>query len=189
MQFSKTVSAFCVLLLLVPLASASELTGGEDKNPTSDEAPFSIIARDTPSVDGQVWSLSLEMDEEEHANNTVFEIVTQICTNNGVCDPPVAMDASIDERMHVISLTPNADHTYVNWRVKAVYDDGNTTNFPQGDWYKTWSSCWQNDGEYGGIDANTAKDGCSSGDESVPGFSLLVAVSGVAMAAAFTRRE
>jgi hypothetical protein len=76
----------CVFLILLPLTSASDLVGGEDENPSPDDVPFTIIARDSPSIDGEIWSLTLEMDEEEAANNTVFEITTQICTNDGVCD-------------------------------------------------------------------------------------------------------
>ena len=46
----------------------------------------------------------------------------------------------------------------MNWRVKATYDDDSTENFPQGDWYKTWSSCYC-DGSYGGVHADG--DGCN----------------------------
>ena len=80
------------------------------------------------------------------------------------------MDADITERLHTISLTPPEDHSYVNWRVKAIDSDGNKTNHPHGDWYKTWSSCWYNDGTYGGVDATS--DGCAVGEANaqVPGF-------------------
>ena len=69
-----------------------------------------------------------------------------------------------------------------------MYEDGNSTNFPQGSWYTTWSSCWQNDGAYGGIDANNAGDGCAEG-ENTPGFGAIVALSGIAMAALLIRRD
>lgn len=178
----------CTLLLLVPLASAAPLVGGQDVNPEPGEAPFTIITRESPSLDSKVWTLVVEMNQEEHDNNTVFELITQICTNDGVCDPPVKATVGVDERLHSIDVTPKADHTYINWRVEATYEDGNTTKFPQGSWYTTWSSCWQNDGAYGGVDANPAKDGCAE-SEDAPGFGALVAVSGVAMAAAFIRRD
>ena len=80
---------------------------------------------------------------------TSFELITQICTNDGICDPPVTMNADIDQRLHSISLTPPNDHTYVNWRVKATDSEGNKTNYPQGDWFKTWSSCYYNEGVWG----------------------------------------
>ena len=62
---------------------------------------------------------------------------------------------------------PPADHSYVNWRIKATYSDDSTENFPQGDWYKTWSTCYYDDGSYGGIHADG--DGCdvpAAGEES-----------------------
>ena len=186
-MFSLTVTV-CMLILLMPLAYASTAVGGQDVNPEPGEAPFTIITRDSPSIDSEAWSLAVEMNQEEHDNNTVFELTTQICTNNGVCDPPMKATIGIEDRLHSIEITPKSDHTYVNWRVKAIYEDGNTTNFPQGSWYTTWSSCWQNDGAYGGVDANPAKDGCAESEDS-PGFGALLAVSGVAMAAAFIRRD
>lgn len=187
MRLSWVTCLLVCLMLFSSFTSASELVGGQDENPAPEEAPFTILARDAPSVDGKSWSLSIEMDEAEHSNGTLFEIITQICTNDGVCDPPVVMDVAVDERVHDIDLKPKDDHTYINWRVRAVYEDGNSTNFPQGSWYTTWSSCWQNDGAYGGIDANAEKDGCGT-DEDTPGFGALVAISGLMMAAAFTRR-
>ena len=188
MVLSRTTFLFVTMLLLLPLSSASEIVGGEDENPAEGEAPFEILARDSPSIDGEAWTLSIEMNQEEHDNGTVFEISTQICTNDGVCDPPIIMSPDITERVHTISLTPNEDHTYVNWRVKATYEDGNKTNFPQGSWYKTWSSCWQNNGEYGGVDANAALDGCAE-SESTPGFAAVLTLAGLVAAAAVTRRD
>jgi hypothetical protein len=188
MRFSKFACMFCALLMLIPLSSATELVGGNDENPAEGEAPFNILTRGSPTVDGTLWTLSIEMDAAEHDKGTVFEITTQICTNDGVCDPPSKMTAEMDERVHTISLTPKDDHTYVNWRVKALYEDGNSTNFPQGSWYTTWSSCWQNNGEYGGTDANSAKDGCVESEET-PGFGAVIAFSSVAIAAAFIRRD
>ncbi len=188
MRFGHLACFLISLMLLSPLSSASELVGGQDENPSPEDVPFTIVARDTPSIDGETWAMTIEMNEEEHANGTVFEITTQICTNDGVCDPPVLMDMTVDERTHAIDLKPKDDHTYINWRVKATYEDGNSTNFPQGSWYTTWSSCWQNDGAYGGVDANAEKDGCGS-DQPIPGFGALVAISGLVMAAAFTRRD
>ena len=72
-MFSLTV-AVCMLLLL-PLASASSLAGGQDVNPEPGEAPFAIITRDSPSFDSETWSLTVEMNQEEHDNNTVLSLI------------------------------------------------------------------------------------------------------------------
>ena len=184
----KSALVLLLVFMLVPISAlASEVNAGEDVNPAIDEAPFTISERTTPSVDGSKWSLSIVMNDEEAANDTQFELTTQVCTNDGVCDPPVKMDAELNDKTYTISVTPPSDHTYVNWRVKAIYSDGNTTNFPQGDWYKTWSSCYfQQDSGWGGEDYQDG--GCNtSSEESLPGFGLLLTGSSIAIAA-FTRR-
>jgi hypothetical protein len=180
------VGVMLTLILLSPLTSGA-VKGGEDVNPDENDVPFTINSRDSPSVDSQTWSLTITMDEEESQNNTTFEITTQICLNDGVCDPPVLMDAEIDGAKYTVSVTPPSDHTYVNWRVKAVYENGNSTNFPTGDWYKTWSSCWFDDGSFGGIDSDA--DGCINDNESTPGFGILVSLSAIGIAAVSFRKK
>ncbi len=175
------------LMLLSPLTSAADVKGGEDVNPDESEIPFTINSRDSPSIDSKSWSLTITMNDEESQNNTIFEITTQICLNDGVCDPPEVMDAEINGAEHTVSVTPPNDHTYVNWRVKAIYEDGNSTNFPNGDWYKTWSSCWYDDGSFGGVDSNS--DGCISEDESMPGFGIIITASAIGLAAISFRRK
>lgn len=140
-------------------AQAGEATGGEDVNP-GDDAPFTVEERTTPSQDGETWTLSLVMDQDALDNGTTFAITSQICLNNGVCDPPVNQDVTVsdDGSTYTTDLTPPADHSYVNWRVKATYSDDSSENFPQNDWYKTWSSCYYDDGNYGGVHAEG--DGC-----------------------------
>jgi hypothetical protein len=88
-----------------------------------------------------------------------------------------------------MSLTPPEDHSYVNWRVKATYADDSTENFPDADWYKTWSTCYYDDGGYGGIHAEG--DGCNvpAGEEPeasvLPAVSLGIAVVSIGFAAVF----
>ena len=178
-----------ILALIFGLSnvSAGDTTPGNDVNPDESDVPFTILSRDSPSVDSEKWSLKIRMNDDAYQNNTTFEITTQICLNNGVCDPPVKMDATIEGQEHTISLTPPSDHTYVNWRVKAIYEDSNSTNYPFGDWYKTWSSCWNQDGVYGGIDST--EDGCNSKDEGIPGFEMFLAKTAIISAAAFSRRK
>lgn len=175
------------MILLSPLTSAAEVKGGEDVNPDENEVPFTIDSRDTPSMDSKSWSLTITMNDDEYQNNTTFEITTQICLNDGVCDPPVVMDAEVNGAQHTISVTPPSDHTYVNWRVKAIYEDGNSTNYPTGDWYKTWSSCWYDGGSFGGIDST--EEGCTGEDESLPGFTAIIASSAILLAVGFSRRN
>ena len=174
------------LTILAPNSSAAG-DAGVDVNPEGDE-PFTVIERTTPSVDKETWSLTIEMKQEAYDNGTTFQIVTQICTNDGVCDPPVTMDAEITERLHSISLSPPNDHSYVNWRVKATDSDGNNTNHPHGDWFTTWSSCWYTDGTWGGIDS-LSDGGCSNDSEETPGFTTVITMTAMTLAIAIVAKR
>lgn len=167
-------------------AVAAGAEGGEDVNPEED-VPFSVLERTTPSQDGVKWSLSVELAQAAKENGTTLALTTQICLNSGVCDPPVTHDATVENGVYTMSLSPPEDHSYVNWRVKATYDDDSTENFPDADWYKTWSTCYYQEGGYGGKHADG--DGCdvpAAGEskESLPALSTLVAVGAVGVAAA-----
>ena len=181
------------LMLTSSAAQAGTATGGEDVNP-SDDVPFTVEERTTPSQDGQTWTLSVALDQEALDNGTTLAITTQICLNNGVCDPPTPQEATVSEdgRTYTMDLEPPTDHSYVNWRVKATYDDDSTENFPQGDWYKTWSSCYYSDGPYGGVHADG--DGCnvpSSGESEgfLPAPGLMLAVAALTGAAVVAARK
>jgi hypothetical protein len=189
MRIAKFIALLIVTLIVMPSpAMGSGVVAGEDVSPSDEEVPFSISERTTPSTDGKSWKLTLVMDEDAYENGTNFEITTQVCTNNGVCDPPVLRDATIDGQTQSVSVTPPSDHTYVNWRVKAIYADDNYTTYPSGDWYKTWSSCYfQQDSGWAGIDY---KDGvCDIGGEEVPGFGFALATTSIMMAAVLIRRD
>jgi hypothetical protein len=180
------------LASILPTSLAAGSGDGQDINPDESEVPFSVVERTSPSQDGASWSLSVQLDEEAQANGTTIAITTQICLNSGVCNPPEIMDSTVEEGMYSASILPPEDHSYVNWRVKATYEDDSTENFPQGDWYKTWSTCYYSDGTYSGIHADG--DGCNvpaAGDE---GEGLLPTIGiGIVMAvlvcAAYVRRQ
>ena len=181
---------FLASILPTSLAAGSE--GGQDINPDESEVPFSVVERTTPSQDGASWSLTVQLDDDAQANGTTIAITTQICLNTGVCNPPEVMASDIEEGTYSTSISPPDDHSYVNWRVKATYEDESTENFPQGDWYKTWSTCYYDDGTYSGIHADN--DGCnvpSSGEEGeglLPSIGIGVLMT-VLVFAAYVRRN
>ena len=183
------ISMLLIATLIFPLAAGSSLTGGVDKNPDESEVPFSIVERTNPSIDGKDWNIEIKMDDDAYENGTIFVITTQICTNDGVCDPPVPHEGAVEGHNYAISIKPKSDHTYVNWRVNAEYENGDEENFPQGDWFKTWSSCWFNDDAWGGVDSTG--DGCKASDESgiLPGFALPTILGSIVMAIAYYRRD
>lgn len=179
------VGAICMLLFVAILPNGAAAGGedGQDTNPTED-VPFTIEERTTPSQDGEKWKLTVVLEEDAADNGTTLAITTQICINTGVCDPPVNHEVTAEDGTYSLALTPPGDHTYVNWRIKATYADDSTDVFPDGDWYKTWSTCYFTDGGYGGIHA--AGNGCDipAGEEEsfLPfiGASLLAATVGAA---------
>ena len=194
MKRSMTLLVVVVLLMMTTAAQAGTATGGEDVNPDG-EVPFSVEERTTPSQDNQPWALSVILDQEALDNGTTLAITTQICLNNGVCDPPTPQEVTVsdDGSTYSMELKPPADHSYVNWRIKATYSDDSTENFPQGDWYKTWSTCYYDDGSYGGIHADG--DGCdvpAAGEESegfLPSAGMAVAVMALTGAAVMAARR
>ena len=181
-----------MIVALLAVCSASSAHGkdaGEDTGPNTDETPFSSYTATSPSVSGDTWSLTVVMDQAVKDNNTTFEITTQICLNSGVCDPPVVQQVTVEDLTHTTSLTPPEDHSYVNWRVKAMYEDDTTEYFPQGAWYTIWSSCYQSDGVYYGVDADG--DSCAEEEDEgfLPGFTLVPALTAVGLAIALARRD
>ena len=96
MKHCKTLLVIAGLLMMSTAAHAGSATGGEDINPGSD-VPFTVEERTAPSQDGQDWSLSVVLDQDALDNGTTLAITTQICLNNGVCDPPVAQDVTVSE--------------------------------------------------------------------------------------------
>ena len=190
MRITVLLTALCLMLSATTGVHAGEAVGGEDVNP-DDDVPFTVVERTTPSQDSTPWSLSVTLDQEAVDNGTLLEITTQICLNNGVCDPPVNQNVEVSDDGSTFSteLEPPADHSYVNWRIKATYPDESTENFPNGDWYKTWSSCYYQDGSYGGVHAdgngcNVPGSGESEGFLPAAGLvTALVAMSGAAVIA------
>ncbi|MCH1460814.1 MAG: hypothetical protein L7U25_00470 [Candidatus Poseidonia sp.] len=184
----RTVVALA-LIALVAFSSTSYAAknAGQDNGPDVGETPFESYTVTTPSVSGETWTLVVVMDEAHTSNNTTFEITSQICLNDGVCDPPVVQDVTVDGATHTTSLTPPNDHSYVNWRVKAMYEDDSTEYFPYGSCYTIWSSCYYDDGSYYGPDADG--DGCAGEEEDAPGFTLLPALAAIGLAIAIARRN
>jgi hypothetical protein len=178
---NRTWLGLCLVVLLSTASAGG--TGGNDEGPDPEMTPFAAHDATSPSVSGSVWSLKLVLDDEVVANGSTVAITTQICTNDGVCDPPVAQESTVsdDGSTYTISLTPKDDHTYVNWRVRVTWADGSTEDFPDADWYKVWSSCWFDGTSWGGPEADAT--GCTEADEDAPGLGLLLTVGALTGAA------
>ena len=186
----KTRIIVCILmsLSLIHSASAADMEGGVNVEPVVEDTIFNAITHTETTHDLEDWEISMTLNDASYNNNTTFSLITQICNNDGVCLPPE--EATIftdDDRTFTSAVTTIEDHTYVNWRVKATYSEDNDTTemFPSSGFYKTWSDCWLNDGEWGG-------DGCpeKSSDESDDMSALgIMATAGAITIAAIIRNE
>ena len=173
-----------LMLLSLPLSSGAG-NSGEDRLPDTESTPFSLASATSPSVDGELWELSFSLDQGYVDNNTGVEVISQICTNDGVCDPPVPQTLENNGGIYTTSLTPPEDHTYVNFRITLIDEDGNEEYFPSSSWYTTWSTCYYDGGEWGGEDSS--EEGCKNG---LPKWAIIAGVSGVAVIAlVYSRRN
>lgn len=192
----KTRMIVCILMSIALLntTSAADVEGGVNIEPVVEETIFDAISHTEVTTDLENWDITMTLNNDAFNNNTTFDLITQICNNDGVCLPPEsAVVTSEDNRTFTSSVTTIEDHTYVNWRVKATYSNDNDTTemFPSSGFYKTWSDCWLNDGEWGG-------DGCpeanSPGEDSdgLPAVGVLATLGAISLgviAVAVIRKE
>ena len=57
------VILIALALLTLPSTHGAAIEGGKDVNPEGDDIPFSVVNRDSPSVDNVKWSLTIEMSQ------------------------------------------------------------------------------------------------------------------------------
>ena len=181
----KTRVLVCIImsLALIHSVSAADMEGGVNVDPVVEDTIFNAITHTETTHDLEDWEITMTLNDVSYNNNTTFTLITQICNNEGVCLPPEeATLLTDDDRTFTAAVTTIEDHTYVNWRVKATYTEDNDTTemFPSSGFYKTWSDCWLNDGEWGG-------DGCTekSSDDSddMPALGIMATAGAIAMAA------
>ena len=173
----RLLSVVMIMVLIAPVVLADGQPG-EDQDPDISNTPISEILHTTPSNEGEVWAISVTLNDDAVANNTTMKGLTQICYNAGSCLSPQPLQLnSTDGKVwfgEVIAKGPdncseedenNCLHTYVNWKVTLdYYDDDTVEDFPEKGYYKTWSSCWKDvdTGQSGGvncIEVATSDDG------------------------------
>lgn len=185
MNCNKTIlCGFITLLLLLPNVSA-ENVGGEDIDPEDGETIFESIDHTQRTPDLEKWEISLKLTDDAANNGTTFTLTTQICNNEGTCFPPEERPLTSDDNVTFTSfVTTIDDHSYVNWRIIATYENDDSERFPSSGFYKTWSNCWYYEGSWGG-------EGCDSsngGSEKLPAITA-IATMGAILIAAFINRD
>tara|TARA_B100001741_G_scaffold416_1_gene354 strand:+ start:1154 stop:1738 length:585 start_codon:yes stop_codon:yes gene_type:complete len=188
----KSKVLFCIVMSIAMLnsATAADVEGGENIEPIVEETIFSAITHTETTTDLEDWEITMTLNSDAANNNTTFELITQICNNEGVCFPPTTAELSTDDNLTFNSaVTTIDDHSYVNWRVKATYADDNDSSemFPSSGFYKTWSDCWFNDGEWGGDNCPSEASG-EDDDSFLPAIGVVMTAGAFVLAAA-TRIE
>ena len=161
----------CSLPITSPV-SASGDEGGVNVDPVVEQTIFQAINHTDVTTDLGNWEITVTLNNDAFNNNTTLDLITQICNNDGICWPPeYAVITSEDNRTFTSSVTTIENHAYVNWKFEATYSDDNgiTEMFPSSGFYKTWSDCWINDGEWGGYGCTDSdNDGVHDGIDECP---------------------
>ena len=188
----RTLVALFAVFLLNPV-SAVDFEGGVDVDPDLEGTPFAAIDHTTPTSDFQNWNITISLTDDAASNNTTFTLTTQICNNEGVCLPPEGRALSTDDDITFTgNVTAIENHSYVNWKLKATYNDDNETKetFPDNGYYKTWSDCWYYDGEWGGDECPedlAPKISTSDDDSFLPTISAITMIMILSIAAIIRR--
>ena len=178
----KSRAFICILLSLALLNTASAAgKSGENIDPVVEETIFSEISYTETTTDLRDWEITLTLNDDAFNNNTTFTVITQMCVNEGYClQPEDVMLTTTDNKTFTGIKTTAEDHTYVNWKVKATYNDDNSSeNFPSKGYYKVWSDCWYDDKKWGGELCEESED-----DESfLPALGVLMTAGAITLAA------
>jgi hypothetical protein len=181
------LAVMLILVMLIPtVVSAAGSEGGVNIDPVVEDTIFSEITHTEVTTDLETWDISLTLNSDAIANNTTFELITQICNNEGVCLAPAAAELSTDDNeTFTSSVMTIDDHSYVNWRVTATYTDDNDTQekFPASGFYKTWSDCWFHQGEWGGNNCPDGTSSDSSDSDGLPAIGIYATLACVMIAA------
>ena len=172
------------LVSIAPVALASQ--GGVNEEASIEATGVESVSHPDSASAGEIFEVSVRLNEESASNATSVTWVTQVCVNSGICYPPEAHSMTDESDAWEGSIVPEETVTYVNWKIEIEWDDGNTTSIPEnGFGWMVWSDCWYDNGTWGG-----ATTECQSDDSSfIPGFATPLAIASLSLATLMIRRE
>ena len=178
-----------LLIILVLIQNVTGLQGGGNEETEFEGTGIISMEYEDFVIESSLFEIVINLDNGTADNGTSVIWVTQICINSGVCYPPQDNDMtpSEDGKNWISSVSVEEDASYVNWRVKMNWSDGEETNVPEsGFGWKVWSTCWFDGVEWGGIDesCNSKKD-----ESFIPGFEILITTSSIILASLIIRRN
>ena len=83
MNFRSLICIFMSIALL-NIASAADVEGGVNVEPTIEDTIFSDITHTETTTDLEEWEITLTLNDDAFNNNTTFELTTQMCNNDGI---------------------------------------------------------------------------------------------------------
>ena len=187
----RNTSIILVLLLLMPTLTAVA-EGGVNEASSLEGTDIATLQIDTQEARANVaFNISLNLSEEADQNGTTVEWITQICINSGVCYPPNTQSLERDESGAWIGeIIPDDSVTYINWRFVLHYEDQSEVSIPETGWgWKVWSSCWYDNGTWGGSAWSDLGDDCKPDEDGLLGPTAPLAALSLAMAALMARRD
>ena len=180
-------AALLSLALLVSMASLAVASqGGVNEEASIEGTGIESVSYPDFASGGEIFEVSVRLNEESASNVTSVRWVTQVCVNSGICYPPETHSMTTESGVWQGAIVPEETVTYVNWKIEIEWDDGNSTNIPEnGFGWKVWSDCWFDNGTWGGDSTE-----CQSDDSSfTPGFATPLAIASISLATLIIRRE
>ena len=175
------------LVLLVSMASAAAASqGGLNEEASIEGTGVESVLHPSAASAGDIFEVSVWLNEESASNVSTVTWVTQVCINSGICYPPETHSMTDEGDVWEGAIVPEETVTYVNWKIEIEWEDGNTTSIPEnGFGWKVWSDCWYDNGTWGGDST-----GCQSDDSSfTPGFATSLTIASIFLATLVIRRE
>ncbi len=175
------------LVLLVSVASAAIASqGGVNEEASVEGTGVEVVFHPSVASAGEIFEVTVGLNEESANNVTAVNWVTQVCINSGICYPPETHSMISENDVWKGSIVPEDTVTYVNWKIEIQWEDGNTTSVPEtGFGWKIWSDCWYDNGTWGGEMVECQKDDAGF----IPGFVAPMAMTTISMAALLNWRE
>jgi|TARA_B100001996_G_scaffold199172_1_gene152461 hypothetical protein len=180
-------TVFLSLVFLVSIASPAVASqGGVNEEASIEDTGVESVSHPDFASAGEIFEVSVRLNEESASNVTSVRWVTQVCVNSGICYPPETHSMTDEDDAWDGSIVPEETVTYVNWKIEIEWEDGNTTSIPEnGFGWRVWSDCWYDNGTWGG-----ASTECQSDDSSfTPGFATHLAIASMSLATLMIRRE
>ena len=176
------------VVLLVSMAfTAIASQGGVNEETSVEGTGVEVVLHPSDASAGDVFEVTVGLDEESANNVTSVSWVTQVCINSGVCHPPETHSMSEYSGSEWRgTIVPEDTVTYVNWNIEIQWNNGNTTKVPEtGFGWKVWSDCWYDNGTWGGDSTE-----CQEEDTGfIPGFVTPLAMASISIAALMVWRE